>query len=1467
MPTKSEIQTAIDSKIIVNTNGEITATILQEILTDINENTGSDYHLFIQYSSDNSAWSDSLTNGDKYIRLAIAETKPANNADAWSAGLEILNQPDIDPTLELFIQYSDDNSTWRDNHVDGDEWVRFAVAATKPSNNSDSWSVGIDLNHGIPDELTDAQIGSKAFKNPPNLNNTEQLAVTTAIGAATKRQAHLGIFELNGHTDRDVQDTLHFNEANDSTSVSAGDKYFVVGGTEGGLKGKLIRRTSEALGNVTEDDFSTNFSTYWETILLTDRVKLTGNSYILPSEGVQILTSDDYESVLIGALESTAELPPATVNDIGKKIYLYVFEQPCHISVRDGDTLLVGTASFNHSSSYTFSTVGEWIELIVYDRGLWSISNRFLAGEIGDLKTALNNKDIQDVSFNDDGEVVLTLNDNNEIKSDRDTKALRVIGTHDQTQVYKKNDVVDNNANTPTKWYVARKKVPANTALTSAEHWGDITGTVGGTGGAIADGSITTAKLANDAVTDDKISNTTLAKIDGALQKTGGTMTGKIVLDGAPTADLHPATKKYVDDLGGEDGEDGQNAKWLIYLYLANTSSTTPDAPENVKYDYVNDLFNLDNVANWGEDFTRYHPESVPYLWRAEYWVDPDSYTNGAVIPQSDWVVHSMARPGSVADGAVTTAKIANNAVTTDKLAFLAAINILAVPQWSTLSGTIPKGFVCEHNDFYFISRLEHTKQATGPDGDPANWWDLGEWWGVLSTQKYYPEGATGKTGAGNTLKIWRASEFIHSSDPLPTASGNVKWKQIWPPHDAPVGLSDEQQAAWRTAIGTAEVRDARKERIKFSVTARVDDADGNPTRPRFIDFSPLATDPIEVISGDGDPEFITNPRSNSDDTDFTFESNVYLLYWNGSIITSATHSKVQIELVDDSDGTTVLAQSSTTYLRGNNKTFELSKFMVLSLSSDTAVRLRLRNVEGDFKANASSLSAVRLTGDPTQVGVLEGQVSDLETEVSDLQEDVSANTASIRTGVANAEKFASDLIANLVFGDAGSVDDWPEDSPPGDNAPQRMFVSEKLSSTYTVPAANTKATTDQSLTINHEPGLYELTTGTAINQIEIEVGKKNAVDGGSDVDYGASQRLFDWHKDQHFRHVPSVGKVLHSPLGSGVSGFVELTNGSSHDSYAMLLEESLWQAWTTFGNRTFFAHMNRTKQDGTVLHQAVELGGNDPVIQSNGVSYRVFSPFAPIPSAAQHFLRNAYEENQGDTAEAIAARKVSIYFNATANDTTTRFFLGNSLKGYTLVETEYGVERPVLSPTVRHLVRLSESAYNNLATKDSDTIYVVEGVGIYAGENLLGSPSEDVLLWEHTAQSSDWHPSGEQLGSGVSTAIYNGIGGDNPWSRIEAEIKWTETRNSVGHEHVGIIVFPGWRKGTILPARPLRLHGQGRIGGEQNTSTMNAVLKLVARNDEMTNPSHLFIEGFNTPGDTGIGSNTQITVKLWGVR
>ena len=51
------------------------------------------------------------------------------------------------------------------------------------------------------------------------------------------------------------------------------------------------------------------------------------------------------------------------------------------------------------------------------------------------------------------------------------------------------------------------------------------------------------------------------ATANAALPKAGGTMTGKLTLDGAPTSNLHAATKKYVDDNAGSASATDQTAR------------------------------------------------------------------------------------------------------------------------------------------------------------------------------------------------------------------------------------------------------------------------------------------------------------------------------------------------------------------------------------------------------------------------------------------------------------------------------------------------------------------------------------------------------------------------------------------------------------------------------------------------------------------------------------------------------------------------------------------------------------------------------------------------------------------------------------------------------------------------------------------------------------------------------------------
>ena len=56
---------------------------------------------------------------------------------------------------------------------------------------------------------------------------------------------------------------------------------------------------------------------------------------------------------------------------------------------------------------------------------------------------------------------------------------------------------------------------------------------------------------------------------DGKLDKSGGTMTGALILNGAPTENFHAATKKYVDD-----GISNQTSETWTFT-LADGSSVT----------------------------------------------------------------------------------------------------------------------------------------------------------------------------------------------------------------------------------------------------------------------------------------------------------------------------------------------------------------------------------------------------------------------------------------------------------------------------------------------------------------------------------------------------------------------------------------------------------------------------------------------------------------------------------------------------------------------------------------------------------------------------------------------------------------------------------------------------------------------------------------------------------------------------
>ena len=109
---------------------------------------------------------------------------------------------------------------------------------------------------------------------------------------------------------------------------------------------------------------------------------------------------------------------------------------------------------------------------------------------------------------------------------------------------------------------------------------------------------------------------------DAALPKAGGTMTGALTLSGAPTANLHSATKKYVDDnAGGSDVPNAPARAVLVDSYILNVPKTSSTDTEAVWIDFDSATIfprNLDRASAtagqaliWDGNSLRWQPGSV----------------------------------------------------------------------------------------------------------------------------------------------------------------------------------------------------------------------------------------------------------------------------------------------------------------------------------------------------------------------------------------------------------------------------------------------------------------------------------------------------------------------------------------------------------------------------------------------------------------------------------------------------------------------------------------------------------------------------------------------------------------------------------------------------------------------------------------------------------------------------------------
>ena len=167
----------------------------------------------------------------------------------------------------------------------------------------------------------------------------------------------------------------------------------------------------------------------------------------------------------------------------------------------------------------------------------------------------------------------------------------------------------------------------------------------------LGNSAVTTAKINDDAVTEDKIADATVAKINGALQRSGGTMTGKITLDGAPTSDLHAATKKYVDDNAGSGNGGGG-----LTTVNVDTAHLTGDGSSESPISIAAGGIGSDELA----------PESVTHTQLGEDAVQALNIQNNA-IEEEHISVEAVSRE-KIADNAVNSAKLASLAVATGNI-------------------------------------------------------------------------------------------------------------------------------------------------------------------------------------------------------------------------------------------------------------------------------------------------------------------------------------------------------------------------------------------------------------------------------------------------------------------------------------------------------------------------------------------------------------------------------------------------------------------------------------------------------------------------------------------------------------------------------------------------------------------------------------------------------------------------------
>ena len=163
----------------------------------------------------------------------------------------------------------------------------------------------------------------------------------------------------------------------------------------------------------------------------------------------------------------------------------------------------------------------------------------------------------------------------------------------------------------------------------------------------------------------DSISRVALA----ALPLTGGALTGPLTLSGAPTADLQAATKKYVDDNAGSGGDGGGEAGPLKYASVSYTGDTSSNGTFAAVPDWTSEVA---DEGDWFDSST------------------PDKFTVPAGV--SHVRLHASVRANSITralivyfrrirSGTTTTVATAQGAPTNNSAIFTASTPVLEVEE------------------------------------------------------------------------------------------------------------------------------------------------------------------------------------------------------------------------------------------------------------------------------------------------------------------------------------------------------------------------------------------------------------------------------------------------------------------------------------------------------------------------------------------------------------------------------------------------------------------------------------------------------------------------------------------------------------------------------------------------------------------------------------------------------------------